>query len=125
MHMITDEETLVDAEMYRVGGYRTARGYLENEFRTVAYDQLEVLHYFRARASAYIFCDNGFGSAGSLSRTNWGQRTEYLGYGLGVRVPAKLGTLTLEWARNLRDTKSLGRIHVQVNSNSYRAIGRP
>jgi outer membrane protein assembly factor BamA len=127
MHMITDEETLVDAEMYRVGGYRTARGYNENEFafRTVAYDQLEILHYFSTRASAYIFCDNGFGSTGSLSRANWGQRTEYLGYGLGTRVPARLGTLTLEWARNLQDTRSLGRINVQVNSNSYTAMGRP
>jgi outer membrane protein assembly factor BamA len=127
MHMITDEETLVDAEMYRVGGYRTARGYLENEFafRTIAYDQLELLHYFSARGSAYIFCDNGFGSAQSLTHANWGQRTEYLGYGLGVRVPARLGTLSLEWARNLRDAKSLGRINVQVNSNRSTTLGQP
>jgi outer membrane protein assembly factor BamA len=127
MHMITDEETLVDAEMYRIGGYRTARGYLENEFafRTIAYDQLELLHYFSARGSAYIFCDNGFGSAQSLTHANWGQRTEYLGYGLGVRVPARLGTLSLEWARNLRDAKSLGRINVQVNSNRSTTLGQP
>ena len=127
MHMITDEDTLVDAEMYRIGGYRTARGYHENEFafRTVAYDQLELLHYFSAQGSVYLFCDNGFGSAQSLTRANWGQRTEYAGYGLGVRVPARLGTLTLEWARNLQDTKSLGRIHVQVNNHGSTALGRP
>lgn len=127
MHMITDEEALVDAEMYRIGGYRTARGYLENEFafRTVMYDQLEVLHYFSAKGSMYILCDNGFGSAQSLTRANWGRRTEFLGYGLGIRVPARLGTLSLEWARNMRDTKSLGRINVQVNSNSSKKLGRP
>jgi hemolysin activation/secretion protein len=127
MHMITDEATLVDAEMYRIGGYRTARGYLENEFafRTVVYDQLELLHYFSAKGSLYILCDNGFGSAQSLTRANWGQRTDFFGYGLGIRVPARLGTLSLEWARNLRDTKSLGRINVQVNSNGSAKVGRP
>jgi outer membrane protein assembly factor BamA len=127
MHMISDEDTLVDAEMYRIGGYRTIRGYNENEFafRTVAFDQLELLHYFSAQGSAYIFCDNGFGSAQSLTHANWGRRVEYMGYGLGIRVPARLGVLTLEWARNIHDVKSLGRVHVQVNNNNSTRLGRP
>jgi outer membrane protein assembly factor BamA len=127
MHLITDESTLVDAEMYRVGGYRTIRGYGENEFafRTVAWDQLELLHYFSAKGSAYIFLDDGFGFTGSFSRVEWGQRTELLGYGIGVRIPAKLGMLTLEWARNMQDIKSLGRINVQVGNNRSATFGKP
>ena len=76
-------------------------------------------------SSAYIFCDNGFGSAQSLTRANWGRRVEYMGYGLGIRVPARLGVLTLEWARNIHDVKSLGRVHVQVNNNNSTRLGRP
>jgi outer membrane protein assembly factor BamA len=120
--LISDELNLVDAEMYRVGGYRSVRGYMENEpgfaFRTVAYDQLEYLYYFSPRGSAYIFCDNGFGFAQSLTRVKWGDRINFLGYGLGIRLPAKVGTLTLEWARNKDDLKSWGRVNVQVSNNN-------
>jgi outer membrane protein assembly factor BamA len=121
-HLITDEDTnmLVAAEKFRVGGYRSVRGYSENEFafRTVAYNQLEYLYYFSRRGSAYIFLDDGFGFERSLTRARWGERTIFLGYGLGIRVPAKLGTLTLEWARNRSDRSSWGRINVKVTNNN-------
>jgi outer membrane protein assembly factor BamA len=118
--IITDEDTLADAEQYRVGGYRSVRGYFENEFafRTVAYDQLDYMYYFSAAGSAYVFLDDGFGFAQSLTKARWGDRTEFLGYGLGIHIPARLGTLTLEWARNRSDTKSWGRINVQVSNNT-------
>lgn len=120
--LISDEPNLVDAELYRVGGYRSVRGYMENEpgfaFRTVAYDQLEFLNYFSARGSAYIFCDDGFGFAQSLTTVKWGDRINFLGYGLGIRLPVKAGTLTLEWARNKDDIKSWGRVNVQVGNNN-------
>jgi outer membrane protein assembly factor BamA len=117
-HLITRERTLTDAEMYRVGGYRSVRGYLENEFvfRTVAYDQLEYHYYFSPMGSAYIFCDNGAGFADSLSRIRWNQRNEFLGYGLGIRVSARVGMVTIEWARNRLDRRSLGRLHFQVSN---------
>jgi outer membrane protein assembly factor BamA len=117
-YLNTDETTLVDAEMYRVGGYRSVRGYLDDEFafRTVAYDQLEYLLYFNATGSAFIFMDSGVGFERSLTLGRWSERREFLGYGVGIRVPAKLGTLTLAWARNIDDTKSLGRIHVMVQN---------
>ena len=120
-HLITNvEDTLGEPEKYRVGGYRSVRGYQENElpFMTVAYDQLEYLYYFSLRGSAYIFLDNGFGFKQSLTRARWGDRTEILGYGLGIRIPAKLGTLTLEWARNKDDTRNWGRVNVQVSNNN-------
>ena len=119
-HLITNEIELGDPEMYRVGGYRSVRGYQENEFafRTVGYDQLEYLYYFSARGSAYIFLDDGVGFKQSLTRVRWGDRREFLGYGAGIRIPARLGILTLEWARNISDKNSFGRIHVQVSNNN-------
>jgi outer membrane protein assembly factor BamA len=117
-YLQTDEATLVAAEMYRVGGYRSVRGYADDEFafRTVAYNQLEYLFYFNPTGSTFIFMDSGLGFERSLNLARWSERREFLGYGLGVRVPAKLGTLTLEWARNIDDTKSLGRVHVMVQN---------
>ena len=117
-YLNTDEPELVSAEMYRVGGYGSVRGYLENEFafRTVAYDQLEYLYYFGPTASAYIFLDDGFGFTQSLSVSPWSDRTDFLGYGVGVRLPAKYGVLTLEWGRNKNDGTSLGRINVGLSN---------
>lgn len=117
-HIITNELNLVSAEIYRVGGYRSARGYQDNQFafRTVAYTQLEYLMYFNATGSVYAFTDGGFGFENSITRSRWNDRREFLGYGLGIRVPAGIGTMTLEWARNIDDMKSIGRIHVRVQN---------
>lgn len=117
-HIITDEKDLVSAEMYRVGGYNSVRGYTDNQFafRTVAYAQLEYLFYFNPTGSVYAFTDGGYGFEESFNLTNWNDRVQFMGYGIGIRVPAALGTLSLEWARNMDDTKSLGRINVRVQN---------
>ncbi|MBN2188680.1 MAG: BamA/TamA family outer membrane protein [Chitinispirillaceae bacterium] len=123
-HLITgeDADALAAPEMFRVGGCRSVRGYMENEFafRTVVYDQLEYCWYYGPAASAYLFTDNGFGFEQSLTTARWGDRTEFLGYGMGIRIPARLGTLTLEWARNISrsDRTSWGRINVKISNNN-------
>jgi len=35
-----------------------------------------------------------------------------LGYGVGIRLPVKIGEMALEWARNKDDGRGLGRVHV-------------
>jgi outer membrane protein assembly factor BamA len=121
-HLISGEDSLVAPEMFRVGGCRSVRGYMENEFafRTVVYDQLEYLYYYGPAASVYLFTDNGFGFEQSLTRGRWGDRTEFLGYGAGIRIPVRLGMLTLEWARNISrsDRTSWGRINVKISNNN-------
>ncbi|MBN2035915.1 MAG: hypothetical protein JW768_04160 [Chitinispirillaceae bacterium] len=119
LHLITEEEILTGAEMYRVGGHGSARGYLDNElaFRTVAYGQFEYLYYYSTTGSVYIFNDNGFGFTRSLSRVRWGDRIEFSGYGIGLRIPSRIGILSIEWARNKDDDSgSFGRMHVQVTT---------
>jgi hypothetical protein len=68
----------------------------------------------------YLFTDNGFGFERSLTTVRWGDRTEFLGYGAGIRIPARLGILTLEWARNISegDKRSWGRINVKISNNN-------
>ena len=115
--LFTDEEYLPPAELYRVGGHGSLRGYSEEEFafRSALYSQAEALFYFNRAGSVFIFADGGagFGSSGklSLAGARW-----MLGYGAGVRFPSRMGTVSLEWARNIDDGWSLGRVHVGVRA---------
>ena len=116
-HLISREESFVPAELYRVGGNSTLRGYAEDQFafRSVFYGQLEYLYYFRPRASVYIFSDCGAGFEHELRFDNRYRRM--LGYGLGVRLPARNGTLSVAWARSIDDYRNFGRVHVRYQSN--------
>lgn len=116
-HLISREESFVPAELYRVGGNRSLRGYAEDQFafRSVLYGQFEYLYYFRPRASVYIFSDCGVGFENRLSFDN--RYRGMLGYGLGVRLPARNGTLSVAWARSIDDYRNYGRVHVRYQSN--------
>lgn len=116
-HLISREESFIPAELYRVGGNRSLRGYAEDafSFRSVLYGQVEYLYYFRPRASVYIFSDGGAGFEHELSFDNRYRRM--LGYGLGVRLPARNGTLSVAWARSIDDYRNFGRVHVRYQSH--------
>lgn len=115
-HLITQEKNLIAAELFRVGGYNSIRGYSDNElaFRTVIYGQLEYLMYFTQAGAVYIFSDGGIGFEQKIELN--GSHSSMLGYGIGIRLPSKIGIMTMEWARNFQDHKSLGRIHIRFQN---------
>ena len=117
-HLISRENDLVEAELYRTGGGTSVRGYRDNEFafRTVLYGQSEVLYYFQKRMAAFLFLDGGLGFTRAPGSGSGYIRM--LGYGLGVRVPAGPGRLSIQWARSIEDVRSPGRLHVGF-SNSF------
>jgi len=119
-HLITsdDKDSLHQTEKIRIGGYKNIRGYADNQFPFIAigYAQTAYLFYFNPTGSVYIFMDGGVGFSEDIS-LNRDDRTVLFGYGLGIRVPVKFGVLSLEWARNYREGKGLGRIHVRVRNN--------
>jgi outer membrane protein assembly factor BamA len=119
------EDSLRTAELYRTGGYNSLRGYADNEFqfKTVAFGQAECLFYFNPEGAIYIFADAGMGF-GPLDQLTVPAATRLFGYGLGIRIPSRIGTAAIEWARNYSDTKSLGRIHVSVMNPISAAMGR-
>lgn len=116
-HIVTDETTLLSAEMNRIGGHESLRGYTDNAFafRTVIYGQGEIIHYFGSTSSIYILFDAGIGFTGDIDidKKSW---TKMIGYGAGIRIPSRLGLVTIEWARNYQDKKSLGRVHLQFKN---------
>ena len=116
---VTDaRDTMQTAELYRTGGYKSVRGYTDNEFafKTVLFEQLEFLYYFSYNGSTYIFMDAGAGF-GPESSVSVSAATKMLGYGVGIRIPVKIGEGSFEWARNYKDTQSWGRIHISLRNS--------
>ncbi len=115
--LFTDEQFISPAESYRTGGHNSVRGYSEDEFsfRSVFYSQLEGHIYFSPSASLFIFtdCGTGFNSPEGISLS---ERKDMLGYGAGILFPSRLGTVQLQWARNLNDRRSAGRIHLGLKT---------
>jgi len=120
-HIITTETSLLTVEKNRFGGNSTLRGYSENEFafRTALIGQSEIIHYYSETGALFILFDGGIGFADDINidNHNW---TKLFGYGAGIRMPSRVGLITLEWARNYSDTKSLGRIHLQFQTELSR-----
>ncbi len=112
----TAQEELHETEMIRVGGHNSLRGYAIDEysFTACAFLQFEYRFYFLKKGSLFIFADGGVGSQNEINVDN---STSLFGYGLGVRVPVKLGRLSLEYARNYKEGRSPGRIHVRIQNS--------
>ncbi len=111
-------DTLKTVELYRTGGYKSLRGYSDNEFafRTVAYEQLEYRFYFNYSGSLFIFMDAGMGLYRD-SRPGFHEAEKLLGYGAGIRIPVKIGDASIEWARKYSETSGWGRLHISIRNN--------
>jgi outer membrane protein assembly factor BamA len=104
-------DSLHAIEKYRIGGRNTVRGYQENQlaFATMGYINSEYLYYFSRRGAVYVFCDGGGGYA---DRIAWGKASKMLGYGAGIRLPVRIGVVSIAWGRNIDDSRGFGRLHV-------------
>ena len=121
--LVSREDTLADVELYRVGGHESVRGYTYNEFplRSVFYIRSEFLRYFGARNAVYPLLDGGVGFRDKLGLRRR-DRTLMLGYGLGARLPVRIGTVSVEWARNYRETRGFGRVHLRFRNATADAV---
>lgn len=124
-HIVSSEKKLLPVELNRVGGYNSIRGYGDNEFafRTVFFTQIEGIYYFSLNGSVFIFVDAGIGfkDEPTILKSDY---TKMIGYGVGIRIPSRLGQMTLEWARNYQDTRSPGRVHIQFQNDLSRLTGK-
>jgi outer membrane protein assembly factor BamA len=122
--LVDTKDTLRTVELYRTGGYNSVRGYSDNEFafRSVFYEQLEYHVYFNYRGSVFIFIDSGIGSKRD-EPLKMSFVEKLLGYGLGIRIPVKIGNASIEWARNYLETSGWGRLHFAI-SNTLAASHR-
>lgn len=117
----TAQQDLHETEMIRIGGHNSLRGYAIDEysFTACAFLQFEYRFYFLQKGSLFLFADGG---AGSQNEINIDNSTSLFGYGLGIRVPVKLGRLSLEYARNYKEGRSPGRIHIRIQNSLSRGM---
>jgi hypothetical protein len=116
--LFTRETDLPDIDLYRLGGSASVRGYADNEVpvRSALTAQSELLWYFSHRGAAYLFADGGAGYRHFVSLSA-SERTDLFGYGVGMRLPAGIGSLSIEWARNISDRRGFGRIHLNLRNS--------
>jgi hypothetical protein len=50
-------------------------------------------------------------------------RTDLLSYGIGIRIPVKIGSASIAWARNYKEKRGFGRIHVRIRNAVSSGIG--
>ncbi len=114
-YLMTKEDKLLPSEIYRIGGNTTLRGYADNElaFRTALHGQLQYMLYLNKIGAVYLFSDGGIGFKDKIVAGI--KYMAFAGYGVGLRVPSRIGTMTLEWARNIEDMRSPGRIHIRYS----------
>jgi len=112
-------DELHSVEKFRTGGYHSLRGYSENEFtfKSVMYAQLDYLFYFSRRGAVYLFADGGVGFPDEISLSG-NSRANLFGYGTGISIPVRIGTLSLEYARSLQDRRNPGRINIRIRNSS-------
>ena len=108
-------DTLADLEKFRLGGYATVRGYGEEQYPAVGFllNRSSLRWYFSEGGALYSFIDN----AGVVkSESDWGSGDWLMGYGMGIVVPLKALSASIEWARHRQEVGGLGRLHFSLSN---------
>lgn len=100
------------AELYRVGGASTLRGYREDQFRgaQVAWTNIEYRVITGKLSRMFIFGDAGF-----ISGTPSGRDESKLSYGAGIRLTTAIGQIGIDYGIGADDTFSNGKVHLSLN----------
>ena len=112
--LFSDEDQIVDSELYYFGGARTLRGYREDQFRgdQVAYGGIEY-RFGDPRAAQLV----GFFDAGGLRRKQAGAETvqeAHFGYGVGLRGQVATGIFDIAFALGEERSWSAAKLHVSL-----------
>lgn len=106
---------LHQTQLFRLGGANSVRGYQESSFSALAFGSLgnELRYYIADFSAIYILGDYAvyLNDRYSLSKTK-----QIFGYGLGISLPIRKLTLSLEWAKHIDDFSNLGRLHFRLSN---------
>lgn len=100
------------ADLYRLGGTSTLRGYLENQFlgSRIMWTNLEYRFLLARRSYIFTFFDTGYYFNSAIDK----QEDFKLGYGLGLSIETGLGVLGVSFALGQGDSFSEGKIHFGI-----------
>jgi len=106
------EEKLSVADLYRLGGTNTLRGYREDEFlgERLAWLNLEYRYLLGPRSRAFLFFDAGY-----IMRTkeddNISEQTKF-SYGFGFRIETRLGIIGIDYGIGQGRGLAGGLVHI-------------
>lgn len=102
------------ADLYRLGGNNTIRGYREGQFLAsrAAWSNFEVRYSLTRRSFAAVFFDMGYYRKPEDTFYNIPAQEGFLyGYGLGVRIETALGMFGVSYALGRGDALLEGKVH--------------
>lgn len=111
------EQDSTDYLQYRMGGFKSLRGYREEEFSSwrLAWTNLELRYLIGPQSRIYLFYDHGL-----LAREKGLVRSDIFAPGLGVKVNTRLGLLSIEYGLGYRDqgfpNLGSGMIHAGIDT---------
>ena len=106
-----------NADLFRLGGTSSLRGYLENQFlgSRVAWSNLEYRFLLTRRSYIFTFFDTGYFLRAAEPDRNIEKLEDFkMGYGLGLSVETGLGVLGVSFALGKGDSFSQGKIHFGI-----------
>ncbi len=107
------------SDVFRIGGAKSLRGYIENQFYTdkAILSKLEFRGIFEKRSHAFLFVDGGLLNKWNSAFSNESSPTYFrAGYGLGLSFSTNLGNLSVSFALGKGDDFSTGKIHFGIQN---------
>lgn len=94
------EEDSTDFLQYRMGGFKSLRGYREEEFSSwrLAWANLELRYLIGPQSRIYLFYDHGL-----LARGKDLVKANIFAPGIGIKVNTRLGLLSIEYGLGYRE----------------------
>jgi len=110
-HVYQDQEDIPYFDQFPLGGARSLRGYEEQQFRgeRVVWTNQEIRYRLTQRSRAFIFLDAG------QHQEKW--EDPLIGYGLGVRLEAKVGLIGLDYGLGEGDSLNNGKLHFGLQND--------
>jgi outer membrane protein assembly factor BamA len=109
-------QSLHKTQLFRLGGANSVRGYQENSFPALAFGGLlnEFRYYIADFSAIYLL-----GDYATLLNNEYSiaQASQIFGYGIGISLPVKKVSFSLEWARHINDISDFGRLHFRVSNH--------
>ncbi len=104
------------AEMYRLGGTTTLRGYRESQFlgSRIAWTNLEYRFLLSRRSFFFGFLDAGYYFLSNNQTQIVSSQSFKYGYGIGTRIETGIGLLGVSFAFGEGDSFSQGKIHFGI-----------
>lgn len=108
-------QKLHKTQLFRLGGANSVRGYQESSFSALAFGESgnEFRYYITDFSAIYLLGDY---AAYLNDKYKLSNVKHLFGYGLGISLPIRKLTFSLEWARHINDFSNLGRMHFRLSN---------